>query len=184
MRRILLYLLLGFLLAGPREGWAGESPALAVGSNSSATELALPPIGDVSVALDFEEVATTPGANVTLAVSTLVASTGQVAASETLEGVSDDPAILVSLTAKPTLRVLSFFPMAQMWLLREAYIESEQVFERMARAPDSPWSLWQMVDENLLAAPAPHPSEQSFLRSSEPTPSMPSPRGAVPQAVF
>jgi hypothetical protein len=57
----------------------------------------------------------------------------------------------LSLTTRPSLVALNSFSVAQMWLVREAFIESERVNDRLARASDS--AVWQpMIDEGIPIA--------------------------------
>jgi hypothetical protein len=109
-------------------------------AHPSGLTLGTTTVGAVSLALELEELAPEARAPVTLSVSAVVAGPGGLRIWAAPEGARDDPAILLSLMAYPVLRVLSAFPMSEMWLLREAFIESDRTSERMARAADLSWS--------------------------------------------
>ena len=170
MRRNLLYLafvLLAVALEGAQARGSltvtssdvAEATTLATTSSlTESAELSLHTTvtGDVGITLEIEEVGASQGARVTVSVSTLVEVGGQTNDANGSGRASNDPAVRVCLTPQPSVTVLTFFPMAPMWLMREAYIESERVFDQLQRAVDFPlWREWDLPGSEHIEAPPP-----------------------------
>ena len=170
MRRNLLYLafvLLAVALEGAQARGSltvpssdvAEATTLTTTSSvtaSAALSLHTTVPGDVGITLEIEEVGASQGARVTVSVSTLVEVGGQTKGANGSGRASSDPAVRVSLTPNPRVTVLTFFPMAPMWLMREAYIESERVFDQLQRAVDFPlWREWELSGSEHIEAPPP-----------------------------
>jgi hypothetical protein len=171
MRRNLLYLAFVLLAWAPEGASADAGLSIAASDVAEAAFLATSPpasattdlasammaMGDVGMVLEMEEVAASEGAKVTLCVSTLLHVVGEAEGETDQTGATNDPAIRVALTPQPRVTVLTFFPMAQMWLLREAYIESERTFNQVQRAVDFPlWRVSHFPVFEHIEAPPPH----------------------------
>jgi hypothetical protein len=170
MGRILLYLASVLLAAAPEGAWAEGSSFITASEVAEASTLATSwsvpgprgrsfgstMTGDVSITLEMEEVGSSQSASVTLCVSTLLEVGGQPDGANLAGRASSEPAVRVSLTPNPRVTVLTFFPMAPMWLMREAYIESERAFDQLQRAVDLPlWREWDLPGSEHIDAPPP-----------------------------